>query len=172
MQGERNIMSRKSPSKRIRNAGGGSANEAIPSSRKTGYTIQETGKADGVLPDTCIWIEFFRNGRSEGAETIDRLLRTDSVYTCGPVLYELLQGIRSAGEKSAVLDNMSGVEYVEVARDTWVIAAALSQELRASGTTIPLSDIIIAALCLQHGLAIYTEDSHFNSIHDLKHYKD
>lgn len=165
-------MSRKSPSKRTRSAGDESAKGVTQALRKTGSVSWEPDKIVGVLPDTCIWIEYFRNGRSRTAEAMDKLLRTDSVYTCGPVLYELLQGIRSAGEKSAVLDNMSGVEYVEVTRDTWVIAAALSQELRASGTTIPLSDILIAALCIQHRLVIYTEDSHFSSIRDLEHYKD
>ena len=170
MRQEGNIMSRKPPSRRTRSAGDDSANGVTRTSRKTGHASHRLGETEGVLPDTCIWIEFFRDGRSKAAEKMDRLLQTSSLYTCGPVLYELLQGIRSSSEKSAVLDNLSGVEYVEMTRDTWIAAAALSQELRASGTTIPFSDIIIAALCMQYKLAICSEDSHFRSIRDLEHF--
>ncbi|MDO9584496.1 MAG: type II toxin-antitoxin system VapC family toxin [Desulfomicrobium sp.] len=40
-------------------------------------------------------------------------------------------------------------------------------QLRRSGTPIPTNDIWIAATAFQHGLALFTRDSHFSKIEGL-----
>lgn len=45
--------------------------------------------------------------------------------------------------------------------------AAIHQALRRRGTPIPTNDLWIAAIALQHGLVLYTRDSHFASIPGL-----
>ena len=42
--------------------------------------------------------------------------------------------------------------------------AALSSQLRRQGTPLPVSDIWIAALVLQHNLILYTRDAHFDHL--------
>ena len=45
--------------------------------------------------------------------------------------------------------------------------AALFGQLRAQGTPIPTNDVWIAALALEHGLALSTRDGHFDHIPQL-----
>lgn len=42
--------------------------------------------------------------------------------------------------------------------------AGLYAELRRKGTLIPTNDIWIAALAIQHGLALFTRDRHFDHV--------
>lgn len=44
---------------------------------------------------------------------------------------------------------------------------AVLDQLRRSGTPIPTNDIWIAATAFQHGLALFTRDSHFSKIEGL-----
>jgi tRNA(fMet)-specific endonuclease VapC len=42
--------------------------------------------------------------------------------------------------------------------------AAVYQQLRRQGTPIPMNDMWIAALVLQHGLILYARDQHFDHL--------
>jgi predicted nucleic acid-binding protein len=42
--------------------------------------------------------------------------------------------------------------------------ANLFRQLRTAGTPIPTNDIWIAALAIQHGLTLYSRDTHFDSL--------
>lgn len=57
-------------------------------------------KNRGDLPAACAWIEYFKPGASTLKETLERLLLDDYVFVCGPVLYELAQGMKSDKEKT------------------------------------------------------------------------
>ena len=46
----------------------------------------------------------------------------------------------------------------------WIKAGERSAALRKAGKTIPLSDILIATLAIEHSLAIMTADEHFRII--------
>jgi tRNA(fMet)-specific endonuclease VapC len=46
--------------------------------------------------------------------------------------------------------------------------AELKNALRLKGHPIPENDIWIAAVALQHGLALVTRDTHFDGIKNLK----
>ncbi len=54
-----------------------------------------------LLPDTCAWIDFFRGTPSSLARVLDEALRGDTaVFVCGPVIFELIQGVRSEREET------------------------------------------------------------------------
>jgi predicted nucleic acid-binding protein len=57
---------------------------------------------DNILADTSIWIEFFRPN-SEMGNALEELLSANSVWTCGIVLFELTQGVKSDDEKGIFL---------------------------------------------------------------------
>lgn len=120
-----------------------------------------------ILPDTCAWIDFFRGRPTSLAETLGESLLRVEVFTCGAVLYELLQGIKNPGEEEQVKNGLQALSYLEMTRDLWSRAAQLSSQLRASGHTLPCSDIMIAALALNHGCAVLTIDRHFEVIPGL-----
>jgi predicted nucleic acid-binding protein len=120
-----------------------------------------------ILPDTCAWIDFFRGRPTPLAETLGESLLRVEVFTCGAVLYELLQGIKNPGDEEQVKNGLQALSYLEMTRELWSSAAQLSSQLRASGHTLPFSDIMIAAIALKHGCAVLTIDRHFEVIPGL-----
>lgn len=120
-----------------------------------------------ILPDTCAWIDFFRGRQTPLAEALgDSLMRVE-VVTCGVVLYELLQGIKSQSEEVLVQNAFQALLHLEMTRELWISAGQLSARLRSSGHTLPFSDIMIAAIALHSGCAILTIDRHFEVIPGL-----
>jgi predicted nucleic acid-binding protein len=121
-------------------------------------------KNKGILPDTCAWIDYFRPGGSALGQLLERAIASDSVYACGPVLCELLQGARSEKEKASLTSALGALPYLEMTEALWIKAGELSSVLRKTGKTIPLSDILIATLAIEHSLAVMTVDEHFRLI--------
>jgi len=121
-----------------------------------------------VVADTTVWIEFFNNPESEEKRAIDLLIDEDELALVGPVLAELLQGCRSVGEANAILDHVSALPFLETNFPAWRQAGDLSSSLRRKGTTLPLMDIIIGAIALEHDAEVFTTDPHFRSISGLK----
>ena len=120
-----------------------------------------------LLPDTCVWIDFLKNRNTPLTIQLEQKLLQGEVYTCGVVLYELLQGIRNPGEDVQVRAAFDALVMLEVTAKTWVGAAKLSAELRKKGITLPMSDIIIAAVALEHNVTIMTVDQHFQQVPGL-----
>ena len=120
-----------------------------------------------ILPDTCAWIDFFKGTSSALAEKLEEALVPGDAAVCGVVLFELIQGIKSAKEESLVLNAFQAVPHLEMTAGLWIKAGRLSAALRKKGLTLPFSDIIIATLALEHNLAVLTNDRHFDSISGL-----
>ena len=120
-----------------------------------------------VLPDTCAWIDFFNGRNTPLADSLALALNDRDVITCGVVMYELFQGVRTVKESEALRTAFSSLRYLEMDRDLWLSAAQVSASLRGKGITLPFSDIIIAALAHRHDLVVLTVDQHFWQIPDL-----
>ncbi|MBM4351872.1 MAG: PIN domain-containing protein [Deltaproteobacteria bacterium] len=120
-----------------------------------------------TLADTTVWIEFFR-GKSKVADLIEMLLTENAVCTCGVVMFELLQGIKSEGEKNKILSILATLPYFEMTQKLWRSAAEVSLSLKKHGVSLPLSDIFIATIAVENDLSIYTLDNHFTQIPNLK----
>ena len=129
-----------------------------------------SGKSSGILADTSVWIEFFKE-RSGTGDALEALIRENAVWTCGVILFELVQGVRSDGEKEQVLTTVSHLNYVEMSKPLWQKAGDLSSALRKKGLTIPLSDIFIAVISIEHNLSLFTLDGHFEQIPGVKLHK-
>jgi predicted nucleic acid-binding protein len=125
-----------------------------------------------LLPDTCAWIDFFRGKRTTLANALEQTLLSGEVLTCGVILFELLQGIKSPGEEELVQNALLALPHLEMNRDLWIKAGKLSSLLRTKGQILPLSDIIIAATALEHNCAVLTVDRHFEAVPGLKVVKE
>ena len=125
---------------------------------------------NGVLADTSIWIEFF-NPRSDIGNKLEKLIKENSVWTCGTVLFELVQGTKTDYEKSTITGILSNLKYVEMTQFFWQKAGELSGSLKRKGLNLPLSDIIVASIAIEHNLKIFTLDKHFEQIPGVKTYK-
>lgn len=124
-----------------------------------------------VIADTSVWIPFFNRPESPEKQAIDALIDEDRLALAGIVLAELLQGCRTPKEANTILGKLTGVHFLETTFSTWKRAGELSSSLRRKGITVPLSDVIIAALAIEHHCEVYTLDSHFEQIPGLTLYK-
>jgi predicted nucleic acid-binding protein len=124
-----------------------------------------------ILVDTTIWVEFFRR-KSKIADDLEVLLMENAVWTCGVVMFEVLQGIKSGGEKNKILSILASLPYVEMTKKLWQSAAELSILLKKNDVILPLSDIFTAAIAIENDLSIHTLDHHFTQIPNLKLYKE
>jgi predicted nucleic acid-binding protein len=120
-----------------------------------------------LLPDTCAWIDFFRGTPTPLAAALERGVLQGEVLTCGVVVMELLQGVRSPREETMILNAFEALTNLEMTRDLWAAAGRLAARLRVEGHNVPFSDIVIAALALQHNCAVLTVDRHFELIPNL-----
>jgi predicted nucleic acid-binding protein len=60
-----------------------------------------------------------------------------------------------------------GVEVLHSTDTTTRSYAALYRQLRAQRTPIPTSDLWIAAIVVEHDLALYSRDAHFQALPQL-----
>ena len=117
-----------------------------------------------VLPDTSIWIDYFR-GR-EDAAGLDRLLQEETVVSCGPVVAELLAGAAPA-QRSALWLAIGSLELVELDVTAWREAGEHARALREHGVTVPLLDLLVAVAAIRGGAVLWTRDADFDPISQL-----
>ncbi|EKD22158.1 MAG: PilT protein-like protein [uncultured bacterium] len=125
----------------------------------------------GIIVDTCVWIAFFREPESEFTLHLKGLLRERKVIMVGMVMAEILQGVKARKEADLVKQSLGKLPYLEVTREIWETAGKMSASLRGAGVTIPLSDLIIAAVALSGGHEIFTIDPHFDKVDGLRLHK-
>jgi predicted nucleic acid-binding protein len=117
-----------------------------------------------ILPDTSIWIEYFRGHGA--AARLDRLLQQDTVLSCGPVVAELLAGTAPA-EQPALWLAIGSLELVELDVAAWREAGEHARALRERGAVVPLIDLLVAVAAIRSGAALWTRDADFERIAEL-----
>lgn len=123
-----------------------------------------------VIVDTSVWIQALRVHASPERSEIDSLLESNTLVMVGPVLAEVLQGARTTREFEELRDQFVALPYLQESSQTWVMAGALSHQLRQRGKSVPLMDLLIAALALEHKHQVYTRDEHIRGISGLSLY--
>ncbi|MBM4127489.1 MAG: PIN domain-containing protein [Nitrospira sp.] len=117
-----------------------------------------------VIADTSVWIPFFNRPDSPEKTALDMLIDADEVGLVGVVLAELLQGCRTPTERATLSEALLALRYYEVTQSTWLRTGDLSAQLLRKGVTLPLSDVLIAALAIEHECRVYSLDAHFKKI--------
>ena len=121
-----------------------------------------------VVLDASIWIAAQREPRSTTAVEFRRLLEADCAVGVGPVLTELLEGARDLRTRNAVHAGFGAIAFIEADQRTWDTAGTIRRRLRAGNQVIGFADTIIAAIAVQHGLALYTLDRDYQRIDGLR----
>lgn len=114
-----------------------------------------------VLLDTSVWIEAFRkSSRIVLTEIVD----FDEIFTCLPVIQEVLQGFREERHHRAAREAMLALPRVEspLKVDVFDHAIDLYRAARRAGHTVRSGvDCLIAACALRHDLQIVHVDRDF-----------
>jgi tRNA(fMet)-specific endonuclease VapC len=119
--------------------------------------------------DTNRYVDFCRD-----VDGVAEILETaEAIYLPFPVVGELRAGfaVGSHGpENERTLRRflmLTSVSVLFADEQTTHLYASLFRQLRVQGTPIPTNDIWIAALVLQHDLALYARDRHFDHLPQL-----
>lgn len=113
-----------------------------------------------IIVDTSIWIEYFKNNKNVG-KIVDDGLRKGIIYILGPIISELLQGVKTQKEYNKLSECIDAIPYFECEFKDWVKAGHISFSLKKKGLTVPLTDIVISAVSINRKAKIFTLDKHF-----------
>jgi predicted nucleic acid-binding protein len=120
-----------------------------------------------MLVDTSAWVEFLRGSGSAVDRALARLLDEGAdLAVAGVVIQEVLQGCRDEKHASDVRRLLAACRKVEpVYPESYEHAAALYRRCRRAGHTVRGTvDCLIAAVAIEHGLALLTADRDFESL--------
>jgi predicted nucleic acid-binding protein len=116
-----------------------------------------------VLPDTSVWIPYFRSVSGDDGDHLEGLIADGEVAICGPVLAELLAGAGDGGQAS-IMDTVGSLPFAVLDRVPWQEVGAVAHRLRRSGQRLPLTDLAIAVAAANAGYALWSLDSDFERI--------
>ncbi|HET9766291.1 MAG TPA: PIN domain nuclease [Thermoanaerobaculia bacterium] len=114
-----------------------------------------------VLVDTSVWADFLNDSSTPGAELLARLIEDEvEIVTCGVVIAEVFQGIRRSSTLPALERQFRDMDCLSPREpDTYLAAARLYRDLRASGITVNSTiDCLIVTLAHEHGTFLLSSD--------------
>ena len=109
--------------------------------------------------------------RSREATELATLMSAGEAAVTGPVVMEYLRGARSEEEFEFLASRVVSISYLEVDQLAWIIAGRLSNRLERSGERMSVLDLTIAATAVRHDVPLYTLDTAFGRISELKLYQ-
>ena len=121
-----------------------------------------------LFVDTSVWsLALRRDSPPEGSEV--RCLRealgsSETVYTTGLVLQELLQGCRGPRAGARIIDRFADIAMIVPTRDDHIDAARLRNECRRHGVQVGTIDALLGQLCIGHKLVMLSTDQDFSHI--------
>jgi predicted nucleic acid-binding protein len=116
-----------------------------------------------VLPDTSIWVAYLRPGAESLTRELNHALDHREVLVCGPVVAELVAGVRPR-DRAALVASLTGLPWAELGHNAWQSVGLLAGELRDAGQTLALTDLEIAVAAHTAGAALWTADHHFERL--------
>ena len=103
------------------------------------------------------------------------IVQVDAIFLPLPVIGELRYGALGSVRRRENFDRIARLieSCVVLPIDLGTVThyAEIRHRLRTMGSPIPGNDVWIAALCLQYGLPLITDDRHFDSIDGLRSVK-
>jgi predicted nucleic acid-binding protein len=117
-----------------------------------------------ILADTSIWIELLNGRLGKQIAVNDVLLR---LMTCGPIVQEVIQGLRPGPEREVFRQSFMALPCVSnpLLLRTFLAAADIYAQGRRKGYTIRAStDCLIAAIAIENGVPVWHRDRDFTII--------
>ncbi|MGD0126483.1 MAG: PIN domain-containing protein [Terriglobia bacterium] len=116
-----------------------------------------------MLVDTSVWIELL-NGRLGSKVTEADLL---DFVICGPILQEVLQGLRDDPASEALRENLLALPVLSdpIPIALFLSAAEIYRLGRAKGYTIRSStNCLIAAIAIENSVPVWHKDRDFEAV--------
>lgn len=121
-----------------------------------------------VIVDTSVWLQFLKVGDPQVRNEMNVLRAKGEITVVGVVLAEILQGARSQQELEQLANWLTPLPYLAETQETWAWVGSLSFQLRQRGAALPMMDLLIASLAIEHNCEVYTLDEHFQRVPGLR----
>ena len=117
-----------------------------------------------VIIDTTVWIDFFRNAKTEEADLLEAVVRRGDAAVGDLILGEVLQGVDSDREFRSLKRHFSQFPvYPMVGRQNAVQSALNYRKLRNRGITVRKTiDCWIATFCIDRDFPLLHADRDFD----------
>jgi predicted nucleic acid-binding protein len=115
-----------------------------------------------ILIDTSAWVEYFKGNQTVAAFVHDR--EAHSVYITGPVITELIQGMKTEKEKETFATSLVSLPRLKISDQDWFDAGTFGAQLRSKGITVPLADLIVFTVARNNNCSICSKGTHFQTI--------
>lgn len=123
--------------------------------------------SDKIIIDTSIWIEYFKNN-SDYVSFIEENLNLENIYIMGPIISELLHGVKNEKEYKILSQSIGAIPYLDCTFEDWIKTGNILFYLKKKGKIIPLTDALISVVALRIDASILTLDRHFKEIPGIK----
>lgn len=118
-----------------------------------------------VIVDSSLWVHQLRKGGEPARrDRVNALLQSGEAAWCPPVRLELWRGVTNDAERKVLRRYQALLPTFEISPDVWERAIRLADRGRASGTTVPLADLLIYACARVHGVDLAHDDPHFEAL--------
>ncbi len=121
-----------------------------------------------ILVDTSVWSLAFRRSSgivNEEAVALKAIIEHgEEIYLLGIILQEVLQGIRNPKDFLALKEYFKAFPLIDLAREDYVRAAELKNQLIGKGRQASTIDVLIASAAISHRCHLFTADKHFTQI--------
>ena len=101
------------------------------------------------------------SGDPEVRGRVEAALAGGEACWCPLIRLELWNGARGQQERRVLREFEGALPQLPIDGSVWNGACDLARRARASGITVPATDVIIVACARRHGVAIETADSDF-----------
>lgn len=108
-----------------------------------------------------------------GDEAVGDILRRESraalpVIVLGEFRYGIAMSRHRSDYEGWLEKHLAAFDILTVTEDTAIVYAALRVALKKAGQPIPANDAWIAALALEHRLAVLSRDEHFDLVRGVR----
>lgn len=104
-----------------------------------------------VLVDTSAWIDFLQQPGSKIHQEMTRLIQgVNRVATCGLVIQEILQGLRSPRSIHLLRSRLERLPFFSTRKSTYILAAGIFRRLKDKGLEVQTVDTTIAAIAVEN----------------------
>jgi predicted nucleic acid-binding protein len=116
-----------------------------------------------ILPDSSIWIDYFRDNRTQASAALEAAARDNTLLVGDVVMIEVLQGTRDERHARRIEKALAAFPAVAMLDPHLAIAAARNyRTLRGLGIIIrKTADLIIGTFCIEHGHTLLHADRDF-----------
>jgi predicted nucleic acid-binding protein len=122
-----------------------------------------------VLVDSSLWVHQLRkSGDAAKRDRVNALLENGEAAWCPAVRLELWRGVTNDAERKTLRRYEALLPDYEISAEVWMRSIQLADRARASGVTVPLTDLLIFACAKIHGLEVAHDDTHFDELSKLE----